>query len=156
MIKWWRPQFRDVRHMDEHMIERHNATVKPHDVVHFLGDLGFDQKHLTEILPRLHGRKYLVLGNHDRMDAGFYIKHFKKVRGWFHYTENGAAMICTHCPIHESSFLGRYNGNCINVHGHVHGRNLNDPKYVNVCVEAVDYKPVHYDTLMAKARKVAA
>lgn len=151
-----RPGFRDVRHMDEEMIERWNAVVKPGDVVHHLGDIGFDQAHLTSILPRLHGRVYLVLGNHDRLDAGFYDKHFAKVRGWFHYTEPDAAMVCTHCPLHESSFLGRYAGRCINVHGHIHARTIPDPRYVNVCVEQVDYRPVHYDTLMAKARKAAA
>lgn len=150
-----RPGFRDVGHMDEVMIERWNSVVKPDDVVHHLGDICFDQKHFTAILPRLHGKIYLVLGNHDHLDAGFYDKHFKKVRGWFHYTEPGAAMICTHCPLHEAGFLGRYDGTCINVHGHIHARNIDDPKYVNVSVEQVDYTPVHYDWLMAKARKMA-
>jgi calcineurin-like phosphoesterase family protein len=149
-----RPGFRDADQMDEVMIEKWNAVVKPADVVHHLGDICFDQKHLTGILPRLNGNIYLVLGNHDRLDTGFYDKHFKKVRGWFHYTEPGAAMVCTHCPLHESSFLGRYEGNCINVHGHIHARVIRDPNYVSV--EQIDYTPVHYDTLMAKARRMAA
>jgi calcineurin-like phosphoesterase family protein len=134
-----RPGFRDVGHMDEVMIEKWNAVVKPNDV-----------------LRRLNGKIYLVLGNHDRLDAGFYDKHFKKVRGWFHYTEPGAAMICTHCPLHESSFLGRYDGCCINVHGHIHARNINDARYVNVSVEQIDYTPVNYDWLMSKARRARA
>lgn len=146
--------FDSVAHMDEHMVERWNAVVGPDDVVHHLGDICFSQKHLTTILPRLNGKLYLVLGNHDRLDAGFYDKHFHKVRGWFHFTEPGAAMICTHCPLHESSFLGRYDGHCINVHGHIHARVINDPRYVNICVEQTDYTPVHYDWLMAKARKL--
>ena len=151
-----RPGFRDLQHMDDEMVDRWNSTVKPNDVVHHLGDICFDQEHLTAILKRLHGKIYLVLGNHDRLDASFYGKHFKKVRGWFHYTEPGAAMICTHCPLHEAGFLGRYDGACINVHGHIHDRNIGDPKYVNVSVEQVNYTPVHYDWLMAKAREMAA
>lgn len=148
-----RPGFESVEHMDEVMIERWNSVVKPHDIVHHLGDICFGQEHLTKIRPRLNGRIYLVLGNHDRMHINFYGKTFQKVRGWFHYTEPGAAIICTHCPLHESSFLGRYDGNCINVHGHIHARTIPGDKFVNVCVEQVEYTPVHYDTLMAKARK---
>lgn len=154
--KLLRPGFKDVDHMDEHMIERWNSVVKPGDVVHHLGDFCFRQKHLVQILPRLNGRIYLVLGNHDRMGANFYAKHFQKVRGWFHYTEPDAAIICTHCPLHESSFLGRYEGSCINVHGHIHGRQIHSSKYVNICVEQVGYTPVHYDWLMAQARNGTA
>ena len=151
-----RPGFENTHHMNEHMIERWNAVVKPGDVVHHLGDFGLgNQKYLEPIIKRLQGTIYLVLGNHDRLDAGWYGKHFKKVRGWFHFTEPGAAMICTHCPLHQSSFLGRYDGRCLNVHGHIHYRNIGEP-WINVSVENVDYTPVHYDTLMAKARKMAA
>lgn len=150
-----RPGFDDVNHMDEFMIERWNSVVKPHDVVHHLGDICFSQEHLTKILPRLNGRKYLVLGNHDRMSAAFYAKNFQKVRGWFHYTEPDAAIICTHCPLHESSFLGRYEGTCVNVHGHIHARRIPSAKFINVSVECVDYTPVHYDTLMKAARSAA-
>lgn len=147
--------FRDVEHMDEHMIERWNSVVKPGDTVFHLGDFAMNPKEIMRVRPRLQGKINLVLGNHDRAQLSQY-RYFQKVRGWYHFTEPGAAMVCTHCPLHESGFLARYDGTCINVHGHIHARVIPDAKYVNVCVEQTDYLPVHYDTLMQRARKMAA
>jgi calcineurin-like phosphoesterase family protein len=44
----------------------------------------------------------------------------------------------------------------VNVHGHIHARRINDPRYINVCVEQINYTPVSYDWLVAKARKAMA
>jgi calcineurin-like phosphoesterase family protein len=41
-----------------------------------------------------------------------------------------------------SSFLFRYAGSCINVHGHIHARCTNDSRYVNICVEQINYTTV--------------
>jgi calcineurin-like phosphoesterase family protein len=151
-----RPGFRDVTHMDEEMIARWNDTVKPGDTVHHLGDICFSGEHLKKIVPRLNGRIYLCLGNHDRCDAGLYDKLFYKVRGEFHYKDeaSGAMLLCTHFPVHESCLKEKVGRPCLNVHGHIHTRIIDDPRYVNICVEQTDYRPVHYDWLMAKARKL--
>lgn len=151
-----RAGFRDADHMDEVMIERWNRVVQDGDKVYHLGDVGFDQENLSRVLPRLRGQKRLILGNHDGQDMGFYRKHFKKIMSWRHFTDNGLAIICTHFPLHPSSFLGRYDGRCINVHGHIHARTINDPRYVNISVEQIDYTPVNYDWLMSRARRLAA
>ena len=151
-----RPGFRDVDHMNETMIANHNRVVGVADRAYFLGDVGFSRATLAAVLPRLNGKKRLILGNHDYSDRQmmrFYLEHFQKVMSWRHFTEPDCALICTHCPLHESSFLGRYNGSCINVHGHIHTRRINDPRYVNICVEQIDYTPVSYDWLLAKARR---
>jgi calcineurin-like phosphoesterase family protein len=50
--------------MDETMIERHNAKVKPNDVVYMLGDVVINRKSLHHV-SRLNGKKRLVRGNHD-------------------------------------------------------------------------------------------
>lgn len=152
-----RAGFADVDHMDETMIANHNRVVAPTDTAYFLGDVGFGKAALNRVLPRLQGRKRLILGNHDygdRQMMRFYLEHFQKVLSWRHFTENGCAMVCTHYPLHPSSFLGRYEGHCINVHGHIHNRVIDDPRYVNICVEQIGYTPVSYDWLMAKARKL--
>ena len=115
----------------------------------------WNRQQLT-VLPRLNGKKRLILGNHDYSDRQmmrFYLEHFQKVMSWRHFTEPDCALICTHYPLHESSFLGRYKGSCINVHGHIHTRRINDPRYINICVEQIDYTPVSYDWLIAKARR---
>lgn len=153
-----RPGFRDVAHVNETMIANHNRVVASTDHVYFLGDVG-SKDTLAAVLPRLNGRKRLILGNHDYSDRQmmrFYLEHFQKVMSWRHFTEADCALICTHYPLHESSFLGRYAGSCINVHGHIHNRRINDPRWVNICVEQIGYTPVSYDWLIGKARKAGA
>ena len=150
-----RPGFRDVDHMNETMIANHNRVVGVADHAYFLGDVGFSRATLAAVLPRLNGKKRLILGNHDYSDRQmmrFYLEHFQKVMSWRYFTEPDCALICTHCPLHESSFLGRYKGSC-NVHGPIHARRIDDPRYVNICVEQIDYTPVSYDWLLAKARR---
>ena len=55
-----------VSEMNEKIIKNYNYVVQDHDIVYFLGDLGF--KNLPEcraIIQRLKGIKILVMGNHD-------------------------------------------------------------------------------------------
>lgn len=54
----------------EWLIELHNQTVGPEDTVLFIGDLAFNG--VPEILPRLNGKKYLILGNHDKKGTQVY------------------------------------------------------------------------------------
>ena len=59
--------FPDVETMNEAIIERWNAAVKPEDTVFHLGDVALGK--IADSLPlvgRLNGTKILVLGNHDR------------------------------------------------------------------------------------------
>lgn len=48
----------------EWLIARHNETVSKDDTVLFIGDLAFNG--VPQVLPRLNGKKYLILGNHDK------------------------------------------------------------------------------------------
>jgi calcineurin-like phosphoesterase family protein len=64
--------FADAAEMDEAMIARWNERVKPTDIVYHLGDfaVGCDVEHARAIFERLHGRKYLIIGNHDLDNRG--------------------------------------------------------------------------------------
>lgn len=60
--------FADIDEMDEHMIAEWNSVVAQHDILYHLGDFAFglnDSDRVRNIFSRLHGRKFLVLGNHD-------------------------------------------------------------------------------------------
>lgn len=67
--------FADTQKMDEAMIARWNAVVRPGDLVYHLGDFSLTRPDkAVEIARRLTGNKYLVFGNHDkqlRKDVGF-------------------------------------------------------------------------------------
>lgn len=59
--------FTTAQEMNEFMVANWNAVVRPEDEVWHLGDFAHrvDPKHLPTLFSRLHGRKHLVLGNHD-------------------------------------------------------------------------------------------
>jgi calcineurin-like phosphoesterase family protein len=59
--------FASVAAMDAAMIARWNAAVGPEDEIWHLGDFARTTTRAAEILPRLNGRKHLVLGNNDPM-----------------------------------------------------------------------------------------
>jgi hypothetical protein len=58
-------KFASIEKMNEYLIKQWNATVAPGDLVHCLGDFSFKQSIMESILPRLHGEKVLIVGNHD-------------------------------------------------------------------------------------------
>lgn len=56
--------FRDIDHMTEGLIERHNAVVKADDVCINVGDFSMKEKCIPGILKRLNGTQILICGNH--------------------------------------------------------------------------------------------
>lgn len=143
-------RFKDIQHHDETLIERYNALVAPNDDVYFLGDFG----HPIEIANRLHGKKRLILGNHDDihslLDLG---RHFTSVRAWRLFGEKDGfdhPTVFTHFPLHADERKPAVRR--IQVHGHIHEKvvmsgNVPDPWYVNVCVEHTNHAPMHFDDL---------
>lgn len=144
--------FASVEEMNETIIERWNAVVKPSDHIYHLGDVtmarGKAWTHIDTILARLHGHKRICLGNHDQLQSAWYFRQFEKIKA-INVLDNIAF---THIPIHPES-LGRFKAN---VHGHLHANrvitssNHLDSRYLSVCVEQTDYTPVSLDALKAR------
>lgn len=140
--------FATIEEMDEFMIENHNRVVHPHQKVYFLGDVAFDLKAFHRIMPRLNGKKRLIMGNHDKFRPGEYAKYFYRVQESWQPLRN---LIFTHRPI----YLGEMNPDKIilNCHGHTHQRNIPDDRYLNICVEKTNYTPVSFDWIIAEYEK---
>ena len=115
-----------LEEMDEALIENWNKVVRPNDKVYHLGDVVMKHKAL-QIVERLHGRKTLIMGNHDIFDSEKYLKYFKVLRACRVLDK----FIMTHVPIHTSQ-LGRFKAI---VHGHLHSHSIDDPRYFNACVD---------------------
>lgn len=125
--------FADRQYVDDMMVDRWNATVNDDDIVYHLGDVFFGSGH--EVLPRLKGRKRLILGNHDNAKSPYLQNHFQKIMVWRMFPEYDCVL--THVPLHESSmYKVRYN-----LHGHIHQQASPTPRHVNCCVEVRDYTP---------------
>ena len=66
IIRYCQRPFKDVTDMNEAMIANWNRTVGDDDIVFHLGDFCLGgAAEWTQILDRLNGKIYLILGNHD-------------------------------------------------------------------------------------------
>ena len=149
----------DPDEMDEEMIKRWNATVRPNDKVYHLGDVVINRKSL-KTLSRLNGDKVLIRGNHDIFRDDEYRVYFRELRAY--HVMNG--MILSHIPLHEAS-LGRFG---VNIHGHLHTNRVkkargidaktgatlysdeNDVRYHCVCVEQTDFTPILFEDVIKR------
>lgn len=135
--------FSSMEEMNEVLIENWNKTVRPQDKIYHLGDFSMHKKFIP-ILERLNGEKVLIRGNHDTDKLSVYQKYFKDVRGSWQLDK----FLLTHIPIHPNS-LGRWKAN---IHGHLHSNNVmigneEDPRYINVSCEQINYTPISLEDL---------
>jgi calcineurin-like phosphoesterase family protein len=128
--------------MDEFMVTRWNSVVEDQDIVYHLGDCYFADGH--KHLPRLKGRKRLILGNHDNAKDQNLHRHFQKISMWRMFPEYDCLL--SHVPVHESSlFKVRWN-----LHGHIHQQASPTPRHINCSVEVQDYIPKLITDLVPK------
>lgn len=122
---------------DEYIIDQWNSIVSnKKDITYILGDITMANSRFYYLLNRLKGIKHVILGNHDRrQDIPKLLEYVDTVSGMINYKKE---FILTHCPIHPSELEFRYK---YNIHGHVHANTIPDNRYINVCCEALEYKP---------------
>lgn len=128
---------------DEWIVTQWNSVVQKRDLVWVLGDVCFDPEKLY-LLSAMKGQKYLVRGNHDKMDFRYYLNHFRDVYGLV----KKYGFWLSHAPVHPIELRGKRN-----IHGHVHNKSVIaedgglDERYINVCVEALNGVPMSLDQL---------
>lgn len=126
----------DAEKMTWDMVDKWNQTVRLKDKVYCLGDMVINRKWLY-VLGYLNGDKVLLRGNHDIFKLNEYTPYFRDIRA-YHIMDK---FILSHIPVHPSQ-LSRWKGN---IHGHLHANHLDDKRYLNVCVENTEYKPVLFE-----------
>ena len=143
--------FNSTDEMNMTMWNNWNKVVMPNDYVYHLGDVTFDYtKTFFNFFRGLNGHKRLILGNHDKIVTGNFILLFEKVELWKGITEtNKLPWTMSHIPQRLESIRW---GNC-NIHGHTHDAVLDDPHYINVCVETRNYTPIHFDTIHEEVKQ---
>jgi calcineurin-like phosphoesterase family protein len=141
-----RPEFKDVNEMNQCMIDNWNSVVGEKDVVYHLGDVGFEKYKTDEIMEKLHGVKYLIIGNHDDVRVKW-MRHFKKAFIWLKFSKYD--FIASHMPLHESSLFGiKYN-----VHGHIHEKADPSPVHLNISVEKTNYSPISLEEVVRRLKE---
>jgi calcineurin-like phosphoesterase family protein len=127
--------FATVEEHDEFIIANWNKVVSKRDKVIIFGDLTMEKKYSYYLLDRMNGTKVVIGGNHDSLKhSAELLKYVSGICGMM----KRKGFILTHCPIHESQLEGFY----INIHGHVHEKTLQDPRYINLSCEVIGFTPV--------------
>ena len=138
-----RPMFKSIEEHDNHLLEGYRSVVGAGDTVYFLGDIcstGTSFNHIR----KLHGRKFLIMGNNDRFKALDYLGAFDDIKGPLKYE----GMWLTHQPIHEQELYSKPN-----IHGHTHNQYVlgDDYKvnlwYFNASPEVNAYCPINLDSI---------
>ena len=119
--------FASFEEMNEYMIEQWNQKVRKNDEVVTLGDFSIAKGEKTnELLHRLKGKKYLIVGNHDRFlnDKTFDRNLFKWIEPYMELNDNKRKVILSHYPVF--CYNGQYRLNdqgeskVYMLYGHVH------------------------------------
>jgi calcineurin-like phosphoesterase family protein len=148
--------FSSIEEMNELMVSNWNKIVKDNDIIYHLGDFTFGGKDKIELVSKqLKGKKRLILGNHD-YDAKDYVSHFETVSSFIEFKKKyfSVPLFLTHFPMHEVSFYDRKGGGGYNLHGHIHEKKIENNRYINVCVEHINYTPISIEDILLKIKGV--
>lgn len=124
------------RPSDEEMVKMINSCVGRKDTIIFLGDIGD-----IEYARQIRGYKVLICGNHD-VGHTVYNEVFDEV--YSGPLMIGEKLLLSHEPVDIPW--------AFNIHGHIHdSKHKNDEHHFNVCSDAIIYKPINMNQLMAKS-----
>ncbi len=119
--------FASAGEMNEYMIQKWNGKVRKNDEVVIIGDFSWGNAEQTnEIARQLHGKLYLIKGNHDKFvrEPEFNSDRFVWIKPYEELSDNRRKVVLCHYPI--MCYNGQYrvdeNGNpkTYMLYGHVH------------------------------------
>ena len=119
--------FADCEEMHDYIVQKWNAKVRPCDEVVILGDISLGSAAQTgELLSRLNGRLYLIVGNHDHVveHRNFDRNRFVWIKEYDEISDNRRKVVLCHYPI--MFYNGQYRRNekgepmTYMLYGHVH------------------------------------
>lgn len=145
----WRPQFKDMDEHDNLIIDNHKRILTKRDILIVCGDVAFTKESLARVKEIHCAKKVLILGNHcTEGRGGITLEDLMSVFDEIHSMKKGAyqkvGFWLTHCPMHPSELRGKP----FNIHGHTHSVVIDDPRYINVCLEQTNYEPVWVEKLL--------
>jgi len=154
----FRSGFSSQEEHDETIFENLATSVNKRDSVIFCGDIAFNTDWLERIADIRCAKKTLILGNHDTEHCC--IADLLWCFDAIHSMYKKRNVLFTHCPVHPDHLRGA----TVNIHGHLHnglvergvleyGNHIADeidPRYINICVEHTDFKPVSFAEVMER------
>lgn len=121
---------------------------KKDDKIYHLGDFGFGSKEqIANVVSKLNGRIFLILGNHDNHTPQWYRDvGIKEV--YDHPIIIKDFIVLSHIP---QPFICDSRTPYVNFFGHVHDSKMFEtygPRHFCACVERHDYKPVNIEEVI--------
>ena len=146
--------------------------VRDEDQILHLGDVFMGRQgnpdRWAKVISRLPGEKFLMKGNHDRVEDDLYeIAGFEIVQPFIWRPNDGPRVAITHEPIGTKWTPGEFPLDewDVNLHGHIHkgqfighnpdfdGLPISRKGYLNISVEETDLAPVQLGGLLAKLQR---
>ena len=150
--------FQNTHEMNETLIKNWNSVVGPKDEIYHLGDFGLaSPNYIRSILERLNGRKFLIVGNHDKStlkcsDMFEWVKHLHTLKIQDKRARGGVrkVILCHYAMrVWDASHYGSYH-----LYGHSHGTlPENDTLSFDVGVDSWDFTPITYEQVREKMEK---
>jgi calcineurin-like phosphoesterase family protein len=140
-----RRPFASLQDHDDALVALWNETVTANDEVWHLGD--FTRKtggQTNTFLPRLNGRKHLIIGNNDGASTVM-SEWWASVQHYAELVVEGKLVILCHYPFRTWNQMGKKS---INLHGHSHGKLKSFTRQYDVGVDAQKFRPVTLNVLL--------
>ncbi len=161
ILKFCDRPYDSIEEHDEGLISNWNSIVGVDDVVFHLGDFAFSHpKRWKEIISKLNGHIYLIVGNHDeiRYPGHDVFEMFEGVTTQLYITIDNKHVYLNHYPLLCYGGTYRKPEDCVwQLYGHVHtkqdGRKGKDDERVAMCfpyqydvgVDNNNYKPISWE-----------
>lgn len=150
IIRYRNRPFRDVAEMDQAILERLNASVKPNDSLYFLGDfcIGGKTRALTYRKQIRCKEIFAVPGNHDK-DISKLVEAFTWLSNLAEISIHGQPIVLCH---YAMRVWNRSSHGAWHLYGHSHGNlpDLPGSLSMDVGVETHDFHPWHFDEVTAR------
>lgn len=148
ILKYTGRKFATVEDMDAQLIENWNARIQLNDTVYHLGDFALRQNtpQIATLFAQLHGKKHLIIGNHDD-------KYVLRLPWHSQAAYADIKIDNTHVVLFHYAIVGwnRQRYGTIHLHGHHHGTLSAVPSRIDVGVDAWNMFPVSWETIKVKA-----
>tara|TARA_R100001591_G_scaffold91322_1_gene97092 strand:+ start:26 stop:568 length:543 start_codon:yes stop_codon:yes gene_type:complete len=143
-----RLQFKDIDEMNQVLIKNWNSKVKKNDTVFHLGNFAWDPQTARQVLRKLNGVIYFVIGTADEalLDIEAEFDNISILEDQIIDLPQFDSVI-SHYPLEV--WNGKDTGT-IHFHGHTvysHKTDLDMMNRVNVCTDFWSYTPVKYSTI---------
>ena len=115
--------FKNLEEMHQAIIQNWNNVVTRNDEVYILGDVAWRNDAGLEVLRQLKGKKYLVIGNHDRLNRDLRLM-FEWCKEYAEIKDSGDKLVLCHYPI---AHWKNADYGTVHLYGHIHNARDNRP-----------------------------